>query len=317
MHITNFKPNRQQNPANLIRIDQLLNDNYIITNELMNAFGGTSHTHCVYNPPYYIVACQSPTSYYVIHMKNQIKSLAIETSGRLGSVAVGIDDRVLAEKQFSRELRHTVELLPIMDSLCKEQGFLPGDIEHLYVSAGPGSFTGIRVAITLAKTLAYAQKTRIIPVPSIEAQVLNAIEQNDDSIENIAVILEAGRGNIFTAAYKRSPAQTNTFTPGFEEILPKSNISPEELLKNTSRPLHILGEGIRYHREELTAKNVIIMNQTANCPQARHVYSCGHLRSKAGLFASEKDSTTDALELQPIYMRRPEAIEKWEELHGK
>src|SRR5689334_17642556 len=84
------------------------------------------------------------------------RALAVETSGRIGSVALADDGRVIAEESFPHGLQHAAHILPVIDSLCAARGWTPRSIEHLYVSSGPGSFTGLRIGITLCKTIAFA-----------------------------------------------------------------------------------------------------------------------------------------------------------------
>jgi len=234
--------------------------------------------------------------------------------GGVGSVALALGSELLIERNFTGDLRHAGELLVTMDELTRQQGWAPGDIEHLYVSAGPGSFTGIRIAITAAKTLAFAQPTRIIAVPSIEAQVLNADlatrEQNID-IKTVGVVLEAGRGQIYAAVFEKIVDDNSAegILPGFRTVIKQAMMSPADLLTRSRRPLYLLGEGLKYHREELTADEVIWLDEKYSSPKAAFVHRCGYLRARAGLFA-------DVDRLVPIYIRRPEAVEKWEKLHG-
>src|ERR1700677_2746760 len=94
------------------------------------------------------------------------RALAIETSGRLGSIAVVDGSAVVAEEPSPHGLKHAADILPIIDRLVRARGWSPADLEHLYVSAGPGSFTGIRIAITLAKTMALATGVKLIAVPT-------------------------------------------------------------------------------------------------------------------------------------------------------
>ena len=81
------------------------------------------------------------------------RGLAIETSGRTGSLAISEDGHVLAEEQFSHGLKHAAGIVPIIGGLCASRGWKPTDIEEIYVSAGPGSFTGLRVGITVEDAL--------------------------------------------------------------------------------------------------------------------------------------------------------------------
>src|SRR6478672_13273007 len=102
------------------------------------------------------------------------RALAIETSGRIGSLAVARDGKVVAVDQFPHGLQHAAEILPRIDSLCRQQNLSPRDLDELYLSIGPGSFTGLRIGVTLAKTMALATGIRIVAVPSVEVLVRNA-----------------------------------------------------------------------------------------------------------------------------------------------
>src|SRR5213592_2539035 len=96
------------------------------------------------------------------------RALAIETSGKIGSIALADASRVLCEEQFEHGLQHAAKMIPMIDRLCAAQGWKPRDIEHVYVSIGPGSFTGLRIAVTAAKTLAFATGAKIVAVPTID-----------------------------------------------------------------------------------------------------------------------------------------------------
>ena len=101
------------------------------------------------------------------------RALAIETSGRIGSVAVAQDGVVLAEETFPHGLKHAAGLVPMIDRLCSGAGWRPADVQEIYVSVGPGSFTGLRVGVTVAKTLAFATGARIVAVPTVEVLTRN------------------------------------------------------------------------------------------------------------------------------------------------
>ena len=98
--------------------------------------------------------------------------------------------------------------------------------------------------------------------------------------------------------------------PGFGTVIAPAVLTCEELLAQAPRPIYLMGEGINYHRDELVGEDVVMLDKKYWQGQARWVHQCGWLRSETGQYA-EGDK------LMPIYMRRPEAVEKWEELHGK
>ena len=94
--------------------------------------------------------------------------IAVETSGRKGSVALAAGPLVVATRTFATNVEHARELLPSVDSLVHEQGWTPRSLTQCHLSIGPGSFTGLRVAVTFARLLATASDVRICAVPTLD-----------------------------------------------------------------------------------------------------------------------------------------------------
>ena len=125
--------------------------------------------------------------------------LAIETSGRLGSVAIAIGKQMLAQTAFSGPMRHSSEVFPAISGLLKRFSRKPDDIEHIYISVGPGSFTGLRIAVSIAKTMHLANGVKVIAVDTLDVIAANSddyIRREKASVKKIAVILDAKRGDI-------------------------------------------------------------------------------------------------------------------------
>lgn len=249
-------------------------------------------------------------------MTSTKKIIAIETSGRIGGSALACGSQLLCEKQFTGDQQHTSQLFPLLESLCKTQNWSPDQIDEIYVSVGPGSFTGLRVGITAAKTLAFAQSVKVVAVPSTDVMALNFsgnLPNLTREIETVAVVMDAKRRQIYTSVLSRtepSNGSVEQFVPGFRVIVPPCVMTPEELLAKTPRPLAILGEGLRWHHDKLSGPDIFTLPEEYWQPLARNVHRCGLLRAQAGLYAQPD-------QLIPLYLRRPEAVEKWEQLHGK
>lgn len=222
------------------------------------------------------------------------RALAIETSGRVGSVALAEDGGVLAEAQFPHGLKHAAEIIPTIDRLCRERGWSPSDVGHVYVSAGPGSFTGLRIGITLAKTLAFALGVRLVAVPSVRVLAENAPTEARHAI----IVLDAKRDQIFTARFERTDG-------GWTEREPAHLDSLASMLARSPRPVHLIGEGIPYHEKFIPQDDAGIIVTAAEAWRARAaaVAQIGHELAHRGEFA-------DAYRLTPIYIRPPEAEEK-------
>ena len=127
------------------------------------------------------------------------RAVAIETSGRIGSVAVVRDGAVVTEEQFPHGLQNAAHVVPIIDRLTRAQGWSPRDVEQLYVSIGPGSFTGLRIGVTLAKTMALATSVKLVAVPTVRVLAENAPPE----ARHVLVVLDAKRNQIFTARLER------------------------------------------------------------------------------------------------------------------
>src|SRR5579864_841388 len=125
------------------------------------------------------------------------RALAIETSSSIGSLAILENAAIVGEDQFPHGLQHAAQIIPRIDHLCRDRGWMPNEIREIYVSIGPGSFTGLRIGATLAKTLAFATGAKIVAVPS----VLVLAENTPPEAMNLIIILDAKRDQIFTARF--------------------------------------------------------------------------------------------------------------------
>lgn len=229
------------------------------------------------------------------------RAIAIETSGRIGSIAVVGHGTVLIEEEVPHGLQHAAQIIPIIDRLIRDQRWAPTDIEELYVSAGPGSFTGLRIGITLAKTMALATGVKIVAVPTVQVLAENA----PADAQHLVLVLDAKRDQIFTARFERSADDWIEREPAHVDSL-------IAMLERSPRPVHLLGEGIPYHHKFIPANDssVILTDETLWRPRANVVAKIGFAMARSGTFA-------DPVRLTPIYIRRPEAEEKWEALQAQ
>ncbi|HVP09935.1 MAG TPA: tRNA (adenosine(37)-N6)-threonylcarbamoyltransferase complex dimerization subunit type 1 TsaB [Phycisphaerae bacterium] len=227
--------------------------------------------------------------------------IAIETSGRRGSVALAKGPRLLGEGEFATQVEHARELLPALDSLCRDHSLAPAEIRQCYVSIGPGSFTGLRVAATFARHLALATGARLCAVPTLDVIVENCLGL-DAPPANVAVILDAKREQVFAALFR--------FADGaYCRLIDPQLIRPIDLLAGAPRPIAAIGEGITYHKEAVQAGGAEILDSSLWWPRAASVHKLGWQLAREGLFTSPQ-------RLVPCYIRRPEAEELWEKREG-
>lgn len=224
------------------------------------------------------------------------RALAIETSGHIGSVALIDENGAIEEREFPHGLQHAAGLIPLIDQLCTQRGWKPGDLQQVYVSAGPGSFTGLRIGITLAKTLAFATGAKLVAVPTMHVLVANAPPEAQHAI----IVLDAKRDQIFTARFAlANDAWQEQETAHLDTL--------SAMLTRSPRPLHLIGEGILYHQQHIPAgaDDIIITKPELWRARAGILAAIGAQMAAAGTFV-------DPYQLQPIYIRPPEAQEKLE-----
>lgn len=226
------------------------------------------------------------------------RGLAVETSGRVGSVAIVEDGRVLAEETFSHGLQHAAQIICRIDALLKAQQWQPRELQELYLSIGPGSFTGLRIGVTLVKTLAFVTGARIAAVPTLDVLARNAPPE----AKNVIVVLDAKRDQIFTARYAREESTSPWLIsepPHLDRL--------DAMLARSRRPVHLIGEGIPYHRKFIgDDPQVIVTDPELWRARAAVVAELGTAILRDG-------AATDPQKLVPLYIRKPEAEEKWEQ----
>jgi tRNA threonylcarbamoyladenosine biosynthesis protein TsaB len=227
-----------------------------------------------------------------------LHGLVIETSGRIGSVAITADGVVIAEDSFEHGLRHAAEMIPRIDRLARDRGLTPADLREIYVSVGPGSFTGLRIGITAAKTISFATGALIAAVPTVEVLAANAPAE----ARNVIVLLDAKRGQIFTARLARASAAEE-----WQMIEPAHLDSLAAILSRSPRPVHLIGEGIAYHQQDIPANDAGVIVTDPEIWRARAAAT-----AKIGWRLLRDGHATDAHRLTPLYIRKPEAQEKAE-----
>ena len=95
-------------------------------------------------------------------------NLAIETSSRRGFIALGRGDAVNDTAELPAKRRHNLELIPAIDLLLGQHELKPRDLAELYISLGPGSFTGLRIAVATAKMLSLTLGVKLVGVATLE-----------------------------------------------------------------------------------------------------------------------------------------------------
>jgi len=238
-------------------------------------------------------------------MPQEPVTIAIETSSRIGSVALGMQGNLLADISFSEPLRHSTELLPSIMALLDQHHLTSRQIKQVFISIGPGSFTGLRIAVATAKAMALANGTRIVPVSTLDAMAANATASTAGQFGSIATIVDAKRSKFFVAGYKAPTCETPwTHVP--EKILDDCLMTPQEFsdaFGSRHGPVAIFGDGLVYYADRFASEQVTVLDQSLWSPKAKAVFNLGQKKAEQGLFV-------DAMTLTPHYLRSPQATPK-------
>lgn len=210
---------------------------------------------------------------------------------------------MLSETHFSGPMRHSAEIFPAVDRLLHRFSRKPKEIEHIYISAGPGSFTGLRIAAALAKTMHLANAAKIIAVDTLDVLAANATDyikgKNAKGLNKIATILDAKRNQFFIAVYENEQGR-------WKKSMPDCLMTVRQFLEKfagNSQPIWLLGEGLVFYKDKFKADGIRFLDERYWSPRAEKVHLLGWQKALAGQFA-------DPLTLQPTYLRRPDVKEK-------
>lgn len=229
--------------------------------------------------------------------------LAIESSGRVGSVAIGRGPNLLEEIVFSGKMRHSSELFPALNKLLVKARCTPQTIHTLCFTVGPGSFTGLRIAVTAAKMMNFAHKTNLVAVNTLDVITENATEYVNNSgkeLFKIAPILDAKQNHFFSAVYK---FKNNKWIKEIEDNLIPADRLIKKIKEDPLGPITLLGEGLFYQSELFTAHHIRILPSEYWPARARNVLKIGHK-------LAQKKKFSNPFSLVPWYIRQPDALEK-------
>ena len=170
-----------------------------------------------------------------------MKILAIDSSGLVASVAIVEDDNLLGEYTMNYKKTHSQTLLPMLDEVARMMELDMKTIDAIAVSAGPGSFTGLRIGSATAKGLALALGKEIVSVPTVDAMAYNLWGCD----KQICPLMDARRQQAYTGRY--------TFDGGkFITIEPQTVLSIEEIINQVNesgRETVFLGDGVDVFKE--------------------------------------------------------------------
>ena len=161
-----------------------------------------------------------------------MRVLAIDTSGLAGGVALVEGERTVAEYAFDMRLTYSERLLPAIDRVMADAGWVPSDLTGLAVAVGPGSFTGLRVGVSAVKGLALALACPVAAVPTLDALAAGLA----GSALPVCAVLRARRHEVYASLYRWDGAS-------MRREWEYEALSPRELAERFREPVTLIGDG--------------------------------------------------------------------------
>ena len=226
---------------------------------------------------------------------NAVMLLAIDTSTRYAGVALlNRDGQLVQLLHWRSQQNHSVELFPTIETALHRQATTIKDVTGIAIAVGPGSFSALRVGLSVAKGLAWARGLPLVTVTTLEAE---AFPHRMSGVP-VCAVMDAGRGQLGWAVFEERDGQLHQTT--VEQIS-----TPEEILDNLPSPTLLCGEGLERYNEALlkgVAHGVRLALPYLPGQRVGALAYLGNARLQAGLV---QETGT----VQPLYLRRPTITE--------
>jgi tRNA threonylcarbamoyladenosine biosynthesis protein TsaB len=228
--------------------------------------------------------------------------LAIDTSNQALGVALYDEDKVIGEYITNVKKNHSVRIMPAIQMLMRDCERSPKDLTKIVVAQGPGSYTGLRIGVTIAKTLAWSLHLPLVGISSLEILAAGAGRYFNGAV---APIFDARRGQVYSGLYRYQNGELVTIQNDALVMMKEW----AEKLKSIEKQILFIGNDLLIHRptiEEILGDQAIFAEVTENNPRP----------SELALLGKDK-SAADIHSFVPNYIRLAEAEAKWLEARGQ
>lgn len=233
-------------------------------------------------------------------------TLAIETSGAVGSVALLLPDGEVLEREVGSPLLpggrpsgHGRMLIPKIEEVLAEAGVAREELGAIAVSLGPGSYTGIRIGVTAAKTLSWALGCELVGVATLEALAREAAALGvPEGTRRLVPAVDARRGEVYTGVFVLAGSEV-------ERASEDAAIPPGELARRLDAGDHVFGSAVPRYGKALAVPEGATTSEGPEVPRAATV-------ARLGAEMLARRETLEAHSAAPVYLRQSEAETKRE-----
>ena len=223
-----------------------------------------------------------------------MRILALETAAKAVSAAVTEEGKVLASAYQDTGLTHSRTLMPLVELLLRNTDMTAADLDVIAVSAGPGSFTGVRIGVSAAKGLAWAADK-----PCAAVSTLAALARNVAFLDGLVVCaMDARRQQVYNALFEARDGALTRLTE--DRAIALADLAEE--LRGDPRPKTVLGDGGKLCYDFLTEAGIPCRLAPAHLVKENAVsvaLEAEDIARAGGLVTAQ--------ELAPVYLRPPQA----------
>jgi tRNA threonylcarbamoyladenosine biosynthesis protein TsaB len=225
-----------------------------------------------------------------------MRILSIDTSNYALGIGLLDDDQVLGEYISNIKKNHSVRVMPAIQTIMNECNLKPSDLTKIVVAKGPGSYTGVRIGVTIAKTLAWTLNIPLTGVSSLEVLASSAGRYFNGYV---SPLFDARRGQIYTGLYHFRDGKI--FTVMEDQLALTSNWAPK--LKDLNGEILFIGNDLPLHQQaikEVLGEKAVFAQITEHNPRP----------GELALIGRDKPAE-DPHAFVPNYIRLAEAEAKW------
>lgn len=224
-----------------------------------------------------------------------MKIIAFDGTAKAASVAIADGDKILACSTVDNGLTQSELLLPMAEDLLKSLKLTFKDIDLYATSVGPGSFTGVRIGVSLIKGLAFGRD-----IPCVGVSTLEALAENLRGLRGIILpCMDARRGQVYSATFRYDGGELKRLTE--DRAIALTDLA-EELRQYEGECIYLSGDGYNVAKNALT-KAGIVVEETPDLLILENAASV----AKVALKKYEKGEIMSDQELSPVYLRMPQA----------
>ncbi len=209
-----------------------------------------------------------------------MKILSLDSSALVASVALCEDENLLAEYTLNNKNTHSQALLPMIEEMLRALSLEVSDIDVLAASAGPGSFTGVRIGAATLKGLAFALGKDCVEVSSLEALAFNLSGNNG----LVCPVMNARRSQVYTALFRCENGQMTRLLP--DSAMSISEL--DELLSSYEEGVYFCGDGYDITVEALKKTKALYVAPRQRLQSAYSVAAVAAIQKNQGCTVSDE-----------------------------